>query len=809
MPEMLYVDRSLTIEAPSPFPIEPRRSCLGKRDPDDPVLSHSEEEQFFVIRNEHYIAKINRDNGELTYVLDPDNQIHVSGDRFYFTMTDMSTGVELDAASSELEPVWGPMVEPSYDFYLKVETRYKFEGPTSTLYIERTYEFTRSPHIYEQLSFYVSRASGELSPLPVMLDRLRWRIEAHKEDVNATITADDLMLSYPPSLRHWTPFTTYARFRTDFEKTTLVEGGRYIHSRTIIQDGKYEPQNGEIFGRYTSKPFIKAGRLFLANSVITIGKPEQTALQPSDFKNECFQFYPGLGLLSQPSGDIGVYLSEIDYCKLGDSANWLIPIRNGHSLLGQAHKDALIRLSMRLRDQMILDRWWPKMKKVNYPKYRRKYSEGEISVCYSRSFPMMVYVWALHTIHRDVANRWCHYQGDADVLYETLQELYAHYGPSSGVPHFEDYWPEKGVHYLSWCAGIKGMGIINSHADALHFAWLMREASELFGDYDTEKNWREVVEKYHRGSQELVSHLHPARYQGQEFWGILKYGFGGAKMEPWYTKISLQGIAAGYQQARSANIRFVDFVERAFDWDYCPHLNPEKEGGKEHYDGIEAGDGNWSAVFVAQLCRLLPACLSFVGKGATNYRSGMSNALRMSHYIRGGASIREVLTYAELLEAGIEASPHTDRKKFIVEGGDQQWILTNGDFKCFWVPGFWEEREPEDVPNRMRFEITPNPFRSTPAMRGVARWYTISRKGDSLFVMTNSNTNRPSFLKFPVRHLRYSIDYLEYDHDNHHWNYHQNVDSDELVSDGAEIRVPLGYLQSRFLYIIEIESNDY
>jgi hypothetical protein len=283
----------------------------------------------------------------------------------------------------------------------------------------------------------------------------------------------------------------------------------------------------------------------------------------------------------------------------------------------------------------------------------------------------------------------------------------------------------------------------------------MREASKLKEDAEAETKWKEVVEKYHRGSERLFQLLYPAtkcRRRNVTHWGIVQYEIESGNMKPDYNSISFTGIAAGYLQADDHELEFVDVVERASHLDYNP-CNYEGQ----YSSVIRGGPGNLE--FVARLARVLPISLSFVG-----------DSIRMSHSA-AAAGLDEVLSYGELKSDSLTAEsarePH-DPDKFIVEGDGRHHILTNGNFESDWVPGFWEEKNYEEVELSKRFS-----FKSRcaechlPIWRvGTADRWTVSRKGNVFFIMAN-HTKSGMVLSLPVD-VSYEIYYQEYK--DHRWD---------------------------------------
>jgi hypothetical protein len=539
--------------------------------------------------------------------------------------------------------------------------------------------------------------------------------------------------------------------RTEFAKPAAYE-------RQIVNNGK--------FVKDRSPANVFRGTVFLVNSVISIGRPDETP--PGPFTSGDYQFYPDLGLrmkqIRKVHGNKFTFVEWHHY----DNPN-LIPVKNDGSLQQEMRKDFLVRINMFFRARMIQDQGW--QRRMVWRSGGVSYPEGEIFTSWSRPFPQIAYTWALLTLKRE-RGQWVHEPGDADVLYDTLQELYAHYDPSSGKPHFEDIQGDTGIPYISYAAhrkersGDGPRGVLNSHASALHFAWIMREASELKEGKgsEAETKWKEVVEKYHPGSKHLFRLLYPAKCEktNATHWGIVQDAIGTTDMKPDYNAISFNGIAAGYLQADDHELEFVDAVERASHLDYNP-CNYKKGWFKD----IPGGPGNFE--FVARLSRVLPISLSFVG-----------DSIKMSHSVIA-AGLEEVLSYGELksdsLPAGTARRPH-DPDKFIVEGerrhyveGEgRHYILTNGNFESDWVPGFWEEKEYEEVKLSKRFSFKSRCAECHPPRAGTAgtagRRWTVSRKGNVFFIMAN-HTYSDMVLSLPVD-VSYAIHYQEYK--DHSWD---------------------------------------
>ena len=677
-----------------------------------------------VISNSHYIAYIDRTNGELSSVFDhnPDGSygnIAVSVDRLRIRTSGLSQIVFSSALSALRVDV-----DEAYDFYTKVTTLAKVEDPNASLYVRRTYEFTRNKNIYEQVAFYVSESC--LPHKSVLIDELDWLIVTGtgREEVFAATTADDLFIEYPDGPLGGLSSSLWGKkFRTNFAlpapfERILVSGGDFFQTR--------------------SRANIWAGHVFLVDAVISIGSPGDVPPDSADFDNKVYQFYPDFGLRSG-----GYHFTFIDWNKY--TTNHFIPVMN------EVQEDFLIRISMHLRRRMELDGGWPK-----YPKWS-KYPHGDIFTAHSRSFPQLAYLWA-HLTLKHYRDNWVHEPSDADIIYHQLQKLQDYYLPSS-PKHFEDLIkPDKRIPYISYSAAKKERnskkgprGVLNTHAHALHFAWIMREASKLYGDSEIEQKWREIIAKYHVGSKELFRRLYPgqAKKGGPSIGGMVNYSRGTPRIHPGgksscYNTISFEGIASGYLQAQEYEPEFVDAVEHASREDYDPYKPGHQDAKTEP--------------FVARLCRVLPVALSFIG-----------DEIRMSKAI-GAAGIKEVLTYAELKRdpaTAPDANPGHNPQKFIVEGGGRKLILTNKSFVSDWVPGFWEEKTPDEIPQNLRFQVYVKHSRGG----HVGNWAAY-RMNNRIEIMTDFDDAHIT-LKFPAREIMYT-GYRDYDENTFKWGYSVN-----------------------------------
>ena len=148
--------------------------------------------------------------------------------------------------------------------------------------------------------------------------------------------------------------------------------------------------------------------------------------------------------------------------------------------------------------------------------------------------------------------------------------------PDTSSVNFKDR--HKDVYYIAYSANRKETlgngpkGVLNTHAHALHFAWLMKEASELRGSPQDARKWQAIVEFYHPGSKMLYQLLYPGakdchtvtELSGSQashcnlLSGHLAYsidnpcvypGCDEPGAHPSYSYISHEGIAAGYLDA--------------------------------------------------------------------------------------------------------------------------------------------------------------------------------------------------------------------------------------------------------------------
>lgn len=713
-------------------------------------LRHAVEGSRLLIRNRHYLAVIDTARGELVQVRDLDGNGEPAGTALDDDRLLIRTAGMTDAIATSALPATGFRITDDFDFYLSVRTRSRLEAGPRVLFIERTYDFTAGPHIYEQVALLVSRPGEPRAP-GVDVESVTWRVQT-RNGVRVRTGADDLLVEDPGPLGGTDLQLEGEAARSEFR-------GSRPAIRHIVHGGRFSEGGGAVR--------LEPGRIFLAQAVFSLDSAAD-ALPPALFTGRVYQFYPGLGL-----GTRGTSPRTFTFANWNNYViqNDLIPLPAKPGPVLEVQKDFLIRISMFLRARMERDRWWPRWgawssSGVSYP-------DGDIFTAHARSFPQVAYTWAILTLHRKNGG-WVHEPGDADVLYRTLRELHRHYVPDRDAANFADVREPEGIPYLAYSAARKEktgdgpVGVLNTHADALHLAWILREAASLYGDSTRVVEWTGVLKRYHPGSRLLFRELYPARDRSRVYPGLLRYSIGNDSMRPWYSAIAFRGIAAGYLEAGDFEPEFVDAVERASLLDYDPL----------GYSRPPVPPERWGlSPFVARLCRVFPLALCFVGE-----------EIAMSGTV-GAAGLREVLTFGRLQEDGAAAARHPhDPAAFIVEGGGRKWILTNSVFVSDWVPGFWDERAAEAVPDSVRFGIR---VEGTEDARGQAgdgmgapprgRWAAY-RTGDTLFVMTDF-PGAAVTLDLPGDGIRYAVSYRE--HENFGWSRPEVVARGELGSRGG------------------------
>ena len=602
-------------------------------------LAFRDSGQTFVVTNHYYTASINKQTGELYSVVDHlRGRTAISGDRLIVRVVGRRDSIgPADFSATRFS------IADGLDFYLRVVWQGALPGSGGK--IERTYEFTNSPYVYEQVVIAAEGMSAGQRVPTIPLQEVTWEFRRENDSVTIGRTAEDLWTELPGSAMGGLELTLPGHtFTTKFDEDATNPRRRMVVSRKL-QDAA------------SSSADLESGRGLVAASLVSIvgGLPDDSVLhQP------LLMFYPGYGLRQKDSESTFTFVN----CNNYDLSNRLIPLRRKYRDNPTANdwleEDVLIRITMHLVDRMKLDSGWPKWPAwtgaVSYP-------QGDIFTAHSRAFPAMAYLWSYLTIEWE-SGRWVHSQRDADVIYNQLQQLRNFYGvgPDSSSMNFRDR--HEGVDYIAYSANRKETlgngpkGVLNTHAHALHFAWIMKEASELRGSSEDAEKWQAIVDFYHPGSKMLYKLLYPgardchavtepggrrvpdcAFLSGHVAYSIgfpcIYPGCGGPGAHPLYSLISHEGIAAGYLEAGEYEPEFVDAVERASRLDYNPYgpFSPVPVGA-----------------LVAGLCRVLPLALAFTGDSFSMAvpSNGPAEPPHHLQYDIAVASLSEVSTFARL-----------------------------------------------------------------------------------------------------------------------------------------------------------------
>jgi hypothetical protein len=259
--------------------------------------------------------------------------------------------------------------------------------------------------------------------------------------------------------------------------------------------------------------------------------------------------------------------------------------------------------------------------------------------------------------------------------FEELGEQAAEYFASPMVKPFP---------YLAYANATKELNtgqirlrVLNSHTDALHFAWFMGRACRMCGLANEAGQWEAIVHFYHPGGKRLYRQCYPMRTEKKTYWGVVGYAPRSLRKSFEYNSRSHRGIAAGFLEAEEYDPDFICAVRRA------------------HRD--ENPDFAW------RLVRVCPLALGvYKAPGAD---------ITISHRA-GCAGPDEMTRCAMRLVAGRVAEVH-DRERCIVEGGGphhrqmHKIIFTNQIFRWLWIPDFWEEMDVDDLPPELQYRVFP------------------------------------------------------------------------------------------------------
>jgi hypothetical protein len=738
-------------------------------------IVHASSTDKMVICNTHYRAVLSTVSGELLNVSrrDPSTgNATVTRDRLLVRMTGQGSSVDLGTLTANF------VIDDDFDFYVRVRAWPSFTDNNRKLVVERSYEFTESPHIYEHLRVRVTEGpyTGGYSPLSVPIDRFEWLFDAANAGVWVTRSASDMFMDNPDGPYGGRRMVGAVRWSRAFTRMpTNVTQAPSSYGRLLVNGGKFVGTNVDAV--------ILPGTSYLAGAVITVGTTNQDwpfiALQ-GVIDHEEFQFYPSLGLWRASTGPPACHVHSWGAGTFGNPNQQtmmyqLIPASSQQTSYAQVRRDYLIRESMHMRWRLATDNGWPRLETVRCAGV--DYPDGYHSTPNSRAFPPVLYTWAMLT-WRHSTGQWQHVPSQADVLLDALQGTRPFYTLRAG-PNFEDSY--RATPYLAWAAERKAIlpgpsekGVLNAHAHALHFAWLMAEANAKAGRATEAADWWALVLKYHQGSLRLFSDAYPAQKGGLMYWGIVQYAPGSSKMEPDYNTISFEGISAGYLAAHDSQYAFAEAVERGARLDYDPSTSA--------FDRPHPA----TRAFIARLCRVFPPAIAFSG-----------DSLQMSQTV-SAASLEEVLTYgAALDDPALAASiirTH-DPQRVIVDPKGDHYIYTNRLFVSQWLDGFWQEVDLASVPDQARFYVEVRPVVQQPALNGprgpLTRFlppnYSIVRRGSLFEFMADDRASVILYVAHQsggwVSDATSSVNVYQ----NHRWSVPTNAQT--LHSQGA----PAGY----------------
>jgi hypothetical protein len=775
------------------------------------------------IRNGHYLARISRAaTGMSVMRLKPDvapDAVAYAGDAIELGLRSPLPPTVTDAQLTEVQA----SVEKCYGFYARVSVtgRLVFQNLASFL-VKRTYEFTRSSNIYAQLEIRLERAYGPVRVVPedsVQLQSLIWTFSTDSR-AKVFATTNDLIVQVPDGPLGGLNDGLFGHHARSF----LLESGTAGNwLRPVLLDGQLADGYSTV---------LRGRTVLLSNCVVAID-----ATAPLDFASDqyrSYQLYPTFGMHTyDEKGEARNHQNTNRYYfnKWNDykyAMENVIPISPSEE--NRQTEDALIRHTMFLIERLALDQGWWK----HFPTEisGRFYPRGDRAATNSRSFPALAYVWAYLTMRR-TPQGWVRVPGDADVIYHELQKIYPFYLISDPAPNLADQTP-AGIPYIAYSSHHRerlgrpdeSKRVINVHGQALHFAWLMQEASRLYGDPIREQQWAEVVARYHQGSKTLFSALYPGQDLAdppRTYSGLIGYSLPLREAKMAYVSITFEGLPAGYLDAGEYEPEFADVVERASRQDTvplpCRGAQEEERADRCNEDGTDKRASWPYASYAWRVIRAFPAALAFSRSEELNE----GNCIPPSAYPSWGsfmsrdlstASLMEVLAYDRAQENECLQSVngfrciHHDRAKFISEGNGRKWILTNSRFQSYWSPGFWEEVRPRDVPENARFAVR---FTAPPPPRQcTGEHYSAYRAGNRIFVMTDYSGGTLT-LELPGNQLARGISQLSvtrrtYDQNTGRWNPEQAAAGVVISSgSGGKILVQLQQVQRKALTIVEIQ----
>src|SRR2546425_565028 len=295
-------------------------------------LAFRDSAQSFVVTNRYYRASVSKQTGELYSVVDRlRGRMAISGDKLNVRVAGRRDSIgPADFSTARFS------IADGFDFYVRVVWRGTLAGSGDRQHIERTYEFTNSPYIYEQVAILVVGAPGEPPEPKLALQEVTWAFRRDNESVTIGRTAEDLWTELPGGPMGGLELSlTGQTFATTFADPTTSPRRRIVIS-------------GKLNDPASTSADLKAGHGLVAASLVSIsgGLPDDSVLhQP------LLRFYPGYGLRQEGSDGTFNFVNWNYY----ELSNGLIPLRRKYSDNPAANdwleEDVFIRITMHLVDR--------------------------------------------------------------------------------------------------------------------------------------------------------------------------------------------------------------------------------------------------------------------------------------------------------------------------------------------------------------------------------------------------------------------------------------------------------------------------
>jgi hypothetical protein len=634
------------------------------------ALRVSQTNASITVQNDSYVAVIEKETGRLASVTFATGEMALSGDFIALSLTEGHPPLgDKDFLHTDYKFVH------VRDYFVTIQTRRFLPGPFGTRYMMRTYCFTRSPFIFEQIE--ITNHIAVKTSIPRRIRNAVWTLVVHAANIIPLTAADDIWMQRPDSsLGGHNGNLATSWHRAEFSRT----GAFPLRWARDLASGRLKPS-----GEY---PVVLAeSQSLVGNAIIAIARnaPFEPEVR-NVLKKHLFQFYFGYGLRSRGESvaDDARYVSPSSSRFVNwhvyVAANHVVPLTRRFSsaptLTEWLVEDGVLRLVIHLIDRIRLDQGWP-----SYQAWMSgdiEYKIGDRFTSYSRAFPIIAYMWSYLTIAW-TDDGYQHNPQDADEIYDTLQTLRPFYGLELGGSRtFRDFPSNHAFEYIAYATDHKESTtgkprrVLNSHAHALHFAWFMQSAARMKLDERSRRAWSQIVSRYHPGSQAIYKQLYPARHSkddSRRYAGMVNYSWNDDSTKRTltnaaYSDISHEGIAAGYEQIGGYEPEFIVAVERACRFDSDPKV-----------DGFQRND---QALFVRRFARICPLSMAFSGLDAVNSADTLPSNLH--HIAIEISSPEEICKYSALKARGFVVDAlHTVFSMPIVVGAFDKIVYTNQD----------------------------------------------------------------------------------------------------------------------------------